>query len=105
MVVGMDVRERQKERRRIARVGDRRVYYWIKAIVDGRLFVDGPYGDSRQCEQSGYNLVGGNFECVPLETRDSRLATNCLKHRYLEDTKDIRRSTRNARHIIRERNA
>lgn len=102
MVVMADVRERQRERRRIARVGDRRVYYWIKAIVDGRLFVDGPYGTEDQCGQAAYNLVGGNFSCIPLNTKDSSEATRCLKHMMLEQTKDIRDSTRNARHGRKE---
>lgn len=98
----MDVRERQKERRRIARVGDRYVYYWIKAIVDGRLFVDGPYGDEDAAWTAGYNNVKVNFDIVKLNTRDTGEATRQLKHMMLEQTHDIRDSTRNARHGRKE---
>jgi len=101
MEIGHDLMERREIPRRESRQG-RQVYYWIKAVVDGRLFVDGPYFSEDAAFQAGYRLVDVNFECIPLHTKDSSEATRQLKHKYLEETQDIRESVRYAHHGKKE---
>ena len=98
----MDVRERMAERRRIARVKGRYAFFWIRAIVDGRLYTDGPFVSEEEAWNMGYNSIDVNFSVVELNTRSKREATGRLKHDLLEETGDIRRSVRYAKHRRQE---
>ncbi len=103
-MVVMGVRERQKERRRVASVGDRHIYYWIKAIVDGRLYCAGPWVTKEEAWQAGFRTLDVNYEVVELQTKNQNEATRMLKYSYLEETRNVRKSTRNARHTLGAKN-
>ena len=80
----------------------RQPYYYIWAIVNGRLYVDGAYENKNDALRFGANKIKVYFEIAELPTRDLSVATQAIKHKYLEATGDIYQATRRARHKIND---
>ena len=80
----------------------RQPYYYIWAIVNGRLYVDGAYDSYNDALRFGVNKIKVYFEIEELPTRDLSVATQAIKHKYLEATGDIHQATRRARHKIND---
>lgn len=100
MEVGYGVMDKREIPRREGRQ-ERQVYWWIKAIVDGRLYCTGPWPTEEEAMQAGYRTLDVNYEVIKLHTKNSGEATRQIKLLYLEETRDVRESTRNASHIVR----
>ncbi len=96
-------REKSREQSRKAREHHTREtghYFFIKAIVDGRLFIDGPFPTYDTAMQIGFKAIQTNFEVFESDTRDRKVATSRAKHNLLESTSDIRRATRYSKHKL-----
>jgi hypothetical protein len=75
-----------------------RTYYWIWAEGDNRQILWGPYKSFDDAERKGYSKLGGNFEVVPLKTRDEAEASRIMRDRMLNDTGDIGESFQRFKH-------
>jgi hypothetical protein len=77
-------------------------YYYIWAIVNGRLYVDGAYSNYNDALKFGANKIKVYFEVTELPTKDLSVATQAIKHKYLEKTGDIEQATKRAKHQVKE---
>ena len=78
----------------------KRSYYWIWAIINGKLFVDGGYSTPDEAYAMGYEKVKHFFEVVPLPTKNLQAATSAIKHNRLESTGNIELAMQRAKHKI-----
>ena len=78
------------------------IYQWIQTVdtESGRPVVLGPYNDENEANRVGFEKLGGNFEVIPLRTRDVGLATRILKHRRFMQTEQLSEALKRARHKI-----
>lgn len=78
------------------------LYYWIRTIdkMSGRLVVLGPYHSEDEANQIGFGKLSGDFEAVPLKTRDVNLATKVLKHKRFMQTEQLGEALKRARHKV-----
>lgn len=60
----------------------RMTYYYIWAIVNGKLYVDGAYNNEQDALKFGANKIKVYFEVVSLPTRDLSVATKLIKDNY-----------------------
>ena len=73
-------------------------YYYIWAVVNGRLYVDWAYSNYNDALRFGANKIKVYFEVTELPTKDLSIATQAIKHQYLEKTGDIEQATKRAKH-------
>jgi len=73
-------------------------YYWVKTIRNGKLVVLGAYNTQEEAESIGYSSMDGNYEVITLHTRDQGRATQIIKAKLLEQTKDLDLSLERASH-------
>ena len=78
----------------------RRSYFWIYAIINGKLFVDGGFSTSDEAYAMGYEKVKHFFEVVSLPTKTLATATQAIKHDRLDSTGDIELAMQRAKHKI-----
>lgn len=62
-----------------------RVYYWIRANLEGKMFMTGPYLDEQEAYQDGNTKLGEDFDVVPLRTRDPRRARSILLRSRIDE--------------------
>lgn len=58
-------------------------YWYIKADYGGKMIVMGAYNSENEANQAGYEKLDGDFDVIPLRTRDLGRATRMLKHNAL----------------------
>jgi len=73
-------------------------YYWIWTIRNGKLIVLGPYNTREEAESMGYSGMEGNYEIECLKTRDQAKATQVIKAKTLEMTRNLDFSLQRASH-------
>ena len=78
----------------------RQPYYYIWAIVNGRLFVDGTYASEAEAIHFGAQKIKKYFEIEKLYTRDQNKATRIISHKYLGTTGDIDTVMKRKKHQI-----
>jgi len=78
----------------------RRSYYWIWAIINGKLFVDGPHSTPDEAYTVGYEKVKHFSEVISLPTKSLAAATQAVKHNRLESTGNVETAMRRAKHKI-----
>jgi hypothetical protein len=87
---------------------DTGTYWWVWGKVarsDGgiRRVLRGPYMSEEECWEAGNTLLGGgNFECVPLNTRDEAAASRIMRNKVAEETKDVEQTFRRFKHKFKE---
>lgn len=64
---------------------DHGTHYWIKANHEGKVVVLGPYSDERQAYEAGYSRLDGQFEVIPLNTRNPSAATQRIRAMRMEN--------------------
>lgn len=62
------------------------VYYWIWGLEGGRRVLCGPKTTEDEAYQWGFANLSGDFEVIPLKTRDEATASRILRARLLEET-------------------
>ena len=77
-----------------------RKYYYIWAIINGKLFIDGAYATPDEAYATGYEKVKHYFEVEQLPTKNIDSATRMIKHKRLEATSDLEESMQRAKHKI-----
>lgn len=81
---------------------DTGVYWWVwgKTIKNGKVtrVLRGPYMSEAECWTAGNSLLGNDFECVPLKTRDEAAASRIMRNKVAEETKDTEQTFRRFRH-------
>lgn len=80
----------------------KQMYYYIWAIINGRLYVDGAYESEQDALRFGANKIRHYFEIEALPTRDLSSATQIIKHKRLEQTGDLEKATQRAKHKLKE---
>ena len=65
----------------------RMTYYYIWAIVNGRIYVDGSYSNEQDALKFGDNNIKQYFEIVGLPTRDFSVATKMIKEQYTQQVR------------------
>lgn len=78
----MDLLNNNKSRTRA-----RQPYYYIWAIVNGRIYVDGSYSNEQDALKFGANKIKQYFEIVGLPTRDLSVATKMIKEQYTQQVR------------------
>ena len=68
---------------------DMGVYWWIYAMQDGKRIIWGSFPTEEEAMQTGYSVLSGNFECVPLRTKNSVEASRILRARVLAETQNV----------------
>ncbi len=90
-----DRREQQRK------THSRRLYYYARAIYQGRLILTGPYGSETEGRQDAYsNNLPPNFEIVAYDTIDAKEATKRSKKWYLDQSKSLDLAMQRAKHQI-----
>lgn len=75
-----------------------REYYYIFATSQGKRVFLGPYNTEEEANRIGFEKLDGNFECIPLPTRDRSRATGMLKARLLDKSGDLENSLERVKH-------
>jgi hypothetical protein len=76
-----------------------KTYYWVWATLEnGRHIIWGAYNTYNDAENKAYSKLGGNFEVVPLKTRDESEASRILRAKYLEESGDVEDSFKRFKH-------
>lgn len=65
------------------------IYYWIRAFLEGKMFMTGPYTDEQEAYQDGNSKLSDDFEVIPLRTRDPRRARSMLLRRRIDDGEEV----------------
>lgn len=79
----------------------RREYYWILAVdkSSGRPLILGAYDTEEEANQVGFQKIdSGNFEVVPLRTRNVQRANRILKYRRFHQTERLEEGLKRAKH-------
>ena len=79
----------------------RHEYYWIlaKDNTTGRPIILGAYNTEEEANQIGFQKIrSGNFEVVPLRTRDVGRANHMLKYRNFHNMERLEEITKRAKH-------
>lgn len=80
---------------------NREYYYIVATSVTGRLVVLGPYEDEMEANRIGFNKIKeGNFEVVPIATRDLATATRRMQYRRFDQSANLEESLKRAKHKI-----
>lgn len=83
---------------RLNRPSASHVYYWIWAIVNGKLVVIGCKVTEQEAFEFGYSkLADYDFKVEELPTRDMDTAVRMIKGKVLNQTGDIERAIKRAR--------
>ena len=79
-------------------------YFWLLAreAATGKIIILGPYAQEDEANRVGFEKLAGNFEVVPLPTRDSGKATKMLKYRRFHQTARLEEAIKRARHKVEE---
>lgn len=75
-------------------------YYYIWAVVNGRLFVDGGYDSENEAIHFGAQKIRSYFDVEKLNTKDLNRATRIIRHKYLDKTGDLVTTMKRAKHQI-----
>lgn len=75
-----------------------REYYYIFAVSQGKRVFLGPYDTEEEANRIGFGKLEGNFECIPLPTRDRSRATGMLKARLLDKSGNLENSLERVKH-------
>ena len=73
-----------------------KTYYYVTAWVGGRKVVLGPFSTEEDANQEGYLKIDGDYEVMPLPTKDLGRAVRMLRMQNGEDITDSFRRTRHA---------
>ena len=82
---------------------DNNLYYWILAVDNssGRPIILGPYDTEQEANSIGLTKIdSGNFEVVPLNTRNVQKANQVLKYRRFHQTARLEEALKRAKHTI-----
>jgi len=74
-----------------------KTYYYVVAWIGRRKAVLGPFSTEDDANQEGYLKVDGDYEVIPLPTRDLSRAVRMLRGQNGEDFGD---SFNRTRHVI-----
>jgi len=79
-----------------------RTYYWILARdkTSGKSVILGAYNDESEANRIGFEKLEGDFEVIPLNTKDASRATKILKYRRFNQTSKLEDVLRRAKHKI-----
>ena len=78
----------------------RQIYYYVWALIDGKLFVDGAFETAERAYALGYEKIKQYFEVITLNTKDMNKATQVIRHSYLEQSGNMEAVTQRAKHKI-----
>ena len=84
-------------------VATRREYYWILAVdkPTGRPVILGPFDTQDEANKIGFEKIdSGNFEVVPLNTRDSQKAKDKLKYRRFHQEAKLEEVLKRAKYQV-----
>ena len=62
----------------------------------------GPYLSDTDARRVGITKLDNNFQIFDLETSDQARATKILKHKLFEQTGDLERALKRARHVVKK---
>lgn len=62
------------------------IYWWVWALENGRYHIWGPFGSDDEAYRRGFEKFTGEFEVVPLDTKDEAEASRRLRARLLNQT-------------------
>jgi len=79
-------------------------FWYIVAKADAgsktRMILLGPYPTEEKAFEVATDKLNTTFDVIELNTRDRNAATQILRHRVLNDSKDISLSIRRMRHQV-----
>jgi len=81
----------------------RREYYWLLAVdkVSGRPVILGPFDTEEEGNRIGFSKIdSGNFEVIPLNTRNAQRANHILKYRRFNQTAKLEEALKRAKHSV-----
>jgi hypothetical protein len=80
----------------------RQTYWWLVTFREnGQLVVMGRYDSEIEATRVGITkLQGQSYQVFELDTADQARATKIIKYKILEQTGDLERALRRARHQI-----
>lgn len=79
---------------------DTGVYWWIWGISnEGRRVVWGPYMSEDEAHKEGYQYLAGDFEVIPLKTKDEAKASRELRSRYAKECRNLDEAFKPFSHI------
>lgn len=74
-------------------------YYWVWCTKGGTPVILSPaYTDEEEANRVGFTRLQGNFEVLPLTSRDRREATRRIKRIILDRTNNLEEALKRARH-------
>lgn len=79
---------------------DTGVYYWVWGYDSnaGRWVVWGAFPTWDEADREGSTKLSGNYEVVPLDTRDEAKASRILRSKFLQKTGDTKQAFRRFKH-------
>lgn len=81
----------------------RREYFWLLAVdkASGRPIILGPYDTEEEGNRVGFEKIdSGNFEVIPLNTRNVQRANHILKYRRFDQTAKLEEALKRAKHSV-----
>ena len=75
-------------------------YYWILANVNGKTVILGAFNTEEEANRVGFEKIEGNFEVIPLSTKDTGAASRILKYRKFNQTSQLEEALKRAKHKI-----
>lgn len=73
-------------------------YYWAITNFRGQLGILGPHLTEADANNEAYEKFEGDFDIIPLETRNKSRATSIIKAKRLDATGDLEGALQRARH-------
>ncbi len=70
----------------VATPPDSGIWYWIWGIDKGRRLIWGPFRTDAEAYSKGYEKLTGNFEVVPLTTKNDREASKRLRAKLIDQS-------------------
>lgn len=74
-------------------------YWYIKASCDGKLVILGPYNSNEDAYQDGYARLEGDFDTLPLRTRDLSKAVRMIRMHTLQAGGTVNDALQRTRHV------